>query len=92
VIAENLRVENGCKEEIIVQGFSKEYSRFSGCSISSYLAVNDLSFALGIGECFALLGVNGAGKTTTFKSLTNEVVPTEGRLILGGYDLITDFD
>ena len=37
------------------------------------LAVEDVSFGLKKGECFALLGVNGAGKSTTFKALTNEI-------------------
>ena len=54
--------------------------------------MNDLSFSLNIGECFALLGVNGAGKSTTFKSLTNEVVATSGLIKLGGYDILKDFD
>lgn len=50
-------------------------------------AVNDVSFGLETGECFALLGVNGAGKTTTFKSLTNDTVPTNGRVSIGGWDV-----
>ena len=44
------------------------------------VAVNNLSFALEAGECFALLGVNGAGKSTTFKALTSEVTPTSGKI------------
>ena len=50
-------------------------------------AVNNLSFGLETGECFALLGVNGAGKTTVFKSLTNDTVPTGGRISIGGWDV-----
>lgn len=50
-------------------------------------AVNNVSFGLETGECFALLGVNGAGKTTTFKSLTNDTVPTGGRVSIGGWDV-----
>jgi len=49
-------------------------------------AVNNVSFGLETGECFALLGVNGAGKTTVFKSLTNDTVPTGGRVHIGGWD------
>lgn len=36
------------------------------------IAVQDVSFGLSYGECFALLGVSGAGKTTVFKCLTGE--------------------
>ena len=38
-------------------------------------AVDNLSFSLKFGECFALLGITGAGKTTTFKCLTGEETP-----------------
>ena len=51
------------------------------------MAVSDLSFGLTRGECFALLGVNGAGKSTTFKSLTREVVPTRGTILIAGLDI-----
>lgn len=43
------------------------------CKQTRFFGVNNLTFALKTGECFALLGVNGAGKSTTFKSLTNEI-------------------
>ena len=46
----------------------------------SFMAVEQISFGLDYGECFALLGVNGAGKSTTFKSLTAEVKPSEGHI------------
>ena len=77
VLKENIRVSNNCNSDLIVHGFTKEFTkRESGmCVYSKFTAVNNLSFALNIGECFALLGVNGAGKTTTFKSLTKEVFP-----------------
>ena len=52
-------------------------------------AVDNLSFSLGFGECFALLGVTGAGKTTTFKCLTGEETPDAGTLLMGGLDIRT---
>jgi ATP-binding cassette, subfamily A (ABC1), member 3 len=51
------------------------------------MAVENISFGLDYGECFALLGVNGAGKSTTFKSLTAGVLPSEGAISIGGYDI-----
>ena len=50
-------------------------------------AVEEVSFGVSFGECFALLGVNGAGKTTTFKSLTKEVHPQFGELHIGGFNI-----
>lgn len=55
------------------------------------MAVEQASFAVDYGECFALLGVNGAGKSTTFKSLTNVVVPSGGKIKVRGKDITTNF-
>jgi len=41
-------------------------------------AVEEVSFVIPKGECFALLGVNGAGKSTVFKMLTGDINPTSG--------------
>ena len=51
--------------------------------------MDNLSFSLEFGECFALLGVTGAGKTTTFKCLTGEETPDAGTLLMGGHDVRT---
>lgn len=50
-------------------------------------AVRDLSFEVGRGEVFGLLGRNGAGKTTTVRVLTTLLPPTEGTASLFGKDL-----
>ena len=55
------------------------------------MAIDNISFGLEAGECFALLGVNGAGKSTTFKCLTGEVEPTMGSIHIGAYDILEDF-
>ena len=46
----------------------------------SLTAVDDVSFSVNAGECFALLGPNGAGKTTIVKMLLDYTRPTSGRL------------
>lgn len=48
------------------------------CGNQHKVAVDDVSFVIPRGECFALLGINGAGKTTTFKMLTGDINPTAG--------------
>ena len=50
----------------------------------SLTAVDNVSFSVKAGECFALLGPNGAGKTTIVKMLLDFTRPTSGTLSLGG--------
>jgi ABC-2 type transport system ATP-binding protein len=50
-------------------------------------AVRGLSFEVGRGEVFGLLGRNGAGKTTTVRVLTTLLPPTEGNGYLFGTEL-----
>ena len=56
------------------------------------MAVEDISFGLEAGECFALLGVNGAGKSSTFKCLTGEIEPTSGSIHIGALSIRKDFN
>ena len=51
-------------------------------------AVDQLDLSVTRGEIFGLLGPNGAGKTTTVGMLTSMVVPTDGRAVVGGVDVI----
>jgi ABC-2 type transport system ATP-binding protein len=50
----------------------------------SLTAVDNVSFSVMTGECFALLGPNGAGKTTIVKMLLDFTRPTSGSLTLSG--------
>ena len=72
----------GCKRRIVEQGSSDK---------PEIIAVNNVSFGVDQGECFALLGVNGAGKTTCFKTLTNEIPRTAGDIRVKGYDVTRQF-
>ncbi len=49
--------------------------------------VNDLSFSIQAGEVFGLLGPNGAGKSTTIRMLTTLTQPTQGEMVVAGYDV-----
>jgi ABC-2 type transport system ATP-binding protein len=53
-----------------------------------FVAVDDLSFAVGPGEIVGLIGPNGAGKTTTLRSLAGILKPTSGHVLIDGYDLV----
>ncbi|HUK55878.1 MAG TPA: ATP-binding cassette domain-containing protein [Nitrospiria bacterium] len=41
------------------------------------------------GEVFGMLGPNGAGKTTTIRTILTLLKPTEGRVMVWGYDVET---
>jgi ABC-2 type transport system ATP-binding protein len=51
-------------------------------------AVKGVDFAVDAGEVFGLLGPNGAGKSTTVGMLTTTIIPTGGRALVGGYDVV----
>jgi ATP-binding cassette subfamily B protein len=70
----------------IRQGFTFENVGFKYVN-SEYWANRHLNFTLHAGEKLALVGENGAGKTTLVKLLARLYDPTEGRILLDGYDL-----
>jgi ABC-2 type transport system ATP-binding protein len=53
-------------------------------------ALDDLSFEAPKGTLFGVLGPNGGGKTTLFKILSTALVPTAGRVAIGGADPAQD--
>ncbi len=70
----------------IQQGFVFENVGFKYTN-ANYFANRHLNFTLAAGEKLALVGENGAGKTTLVKLLARLYDPTEGRILLDGYDL-----
>jgi ABC-2 type transport system ATP-binding protein len=65
-----------------LQGVTRRFGRTT--------AVADVSFDVRPGEVLGLLGPNGAGKTTTMRMLTGYLRPTEGRVVIGGVDVVTN--
>ena len=61
-------------------------------SYGSRTALNGVSFSVGAGEIFALLGPNGSGKTTLFRILSTLMLPTSGRSLICGFDAATQPD
>ncbi len=50
-------------------------------------AVDDVSFKIGEGETFALVGESGCGKTTTGRCLLHLMKPTAGVILFEGEDV-----
>ena len=59
-------------------------------SYGNVCALNNVSFEVGKGEIFGLIGPDGAGKTTLFRILTTLLLPDEGTAIVDGCDTIKD--
>lgn len=59
-------------------------------SFGDITAVNDVSFTIGKGELFGLLGANGAGKSTLLKILTGQLEPSSGKCTVLGVDPAAD--
>lgn len=53
-------------------------------------AVDNVSFNVAQGEIFAFLGPNGAGKSTTIKMLTTLLHPSDGSMMLNGFNPVTN--
>lgn len=53
----------------------------------SITAVDNISFKIEEGEIIGLLGPNGAGKSTTMNMITGYIEPTEGEILINGYDI-----
>ncbi len=51
------------------------------------VALDGVSFSVGKGEIFGLLGPNGGGKSTLFRILSTMMVPNDGRAAIAGHDV-----
>jgi ABC-2 type transport system ATP-binding protein len=54
------------------------------------VALANVSFEVGAGEIFGLLGPNGGGKSSLFRILSTMMSPTEGRAAVAGHDVTRD--
>ncbi len=61
-----------------------EAARLTKCYEDGVLALDHVSFTVGRGEIYAMLGGNGAGKTTTINLFLNFLEPTEGEARIDG--------
>ncbi len=52
----------------------------------------DVTFSINEGEVFVILGGSGCGKSTLLKQMIGLLPPTEGRISVCGYDVVTQTD
>ena len=66
---------------IEVNHVSKSYGKLT--------ALDDVSFAVGKGEVFGLIGPDGAGKTTMYRILCTLLKPGQGTATVDGFDAVS---
>jgi ABC-2 type transport system ATP-binding protein len=64
---------------IAIENLVKRYGKFT--------AVDGISLDVKPGEIHGFLGPNGAGKTTTLRMISGLLQPSEGRIVVNGFDL-----
>jgi len=73
-----VRPSNG-EDMLRLEGVTKRYGAFT--------AVDAVDLTVPRGTVFGFLGPNGAGKTTTIRMIAGVLLPTSGRILIGGDDL-----
>lgn len=68
---------------IEIQGLTKRYGALT--------AIDHISFTVGRGELFGLIGPDGAGKTTLFRLLATLLNPDEGSATVDGFDIVKQY-
>lgn len=53
-------------------------------------AVDDLNLDIKDGEIMGLVGLNGAGKTSTIRMSAGIILPTSGKVLVDGHDMVED--
>ena len=65
---------------VVAEGLVKEFG--------SVKALNGIDLTVERGQVVGLLGPNGAGKTTAVRILSTLLVPTAGRAVVAGFDVV----
>ena len=75
---------------IVMEALTKDYDAMCPSTVADSPAVEGLTVAIPVGECFGLFGVNGAGKTTTCEMLAGNLLLTSGMAHVDGFDVTTN--
>ena len=73
-------------QSVIVENIIKTYGKKKKVT-----ALSDISFNVGQGELFGLIGPDGAGKTSLFRILTTLLIADSGKATVDGFDVVKDY-
>lgn len=73
-------------DEIVIkaEGLTKRFGNFT--------ATDHINFEVRKGKIFGFLGANGAGKTTAMRMLCGLSQPSDGKAMVAGYDVATQYE
>ncbi len=77
-----MKTQSGLPSVLWVHQLTKRFGNLT--------AVDDFDLKLSEGEIVALVGPNGAGKTTLIKMITGLIIPDQGKVTVGGFDVWGD--
>lgn len=69
---------------IVVENLNKRYPG------SSSPAIREVCFEVRDSEILGLVGLNGAGKTTTIRVIVGVSLPTSGRVLVDGFEIVSE--
>ena len=70
---------------LLERGVSKaEILKKTGCTVG----INNASFDVEQRQTFVIMGLSGSGKSTVIRCLNRLIMPTRGKILVGGQDLI----
>lgn len=72
---------------VIVNNITKRYGKKNAV----VTALKEISFEVGKGELFGIIGPDGAGKTSLFRILTTLLLPEGGTASVDGFDVVKDY-
>lgn len=75
------------QNSVIVNSLAKVY----GTKKEVVQALQGVSFEVGPGEIFGIIGPDGAGKTSLFRILTTLLLPDGGSATVDGFDVVKDY-
>ncbi len=82
--AENANVAGKGDAAVQVSGLTHRFGKL--------VALREVSFKVPQGGIYGLLGPNGSGKSTLFRILSTYLLPSAGKVLVGGFDICRDPD
>lgn len=78
----------GPRPERALRKLSADHDQTAPAEAGHVVAVRDVSFAVGKGETFVVMGLSGSGKSTLIRCISRLADPTCGQILIDGRDVL----